>query len=57
MTVVSGIYLLLIAVVFKFRDHPGVRSRSPTLIITGGLALMMDSMMNFMIQLSLDDGC
>jgi hypothetical protein len=57
MAVVAVIYLSLIGIVFKYRDHPGVRSRSPTLILVGGVALLADSMMNFMIQISNNDGC
>lgn len=53
----AALYLILIALVYRFKDHPGVRSRSPLLIITGGLALLADSMMNFMIQLSDNAGC
>jgi hypothetical protein len=57
MILVIIIYLILIGGVISLRDHPGVRSRSPTLIAVGGSALMLDSMMNFFIQISTDDGC
>lgn len=51
------VYLILVGGVFTLRDHPGIRSRSPTLIIVGGCALLLDSMMNFFIQLSEDNLC
>jgi hypothetical protein len=54
---VMALYVGLITIVYRYKDHPGVRSRSPILIITGGLALLADSMMNFMIQLSDNAGC
>lgn len=57
MILVIVVYMILIGGVITLRDHPGVRSRSPTLIIVGGCALMLDSMMNFFIQTSTDNDC
>ena len=51
------IYLVMLAVVFAKRRHPGVQSRSPKLILVGGVALMLDSVLNFVIQVSEDDSC
>lgn len=54
MVVVIAVYLILLGIVFSYKDHPGVTSRSPILIIVGGTALMMDSIINFVIQLLAD---
>ena len=61
------LYLVLLYIVFAYRNHAGVQSRSPLLIMIGGigklhfivtcLALMIDSMFNFMIQISEDNMC
>jgi hypothetical protein len=51
------LYLVMLAIVFKNRKHPGVQSRSPKLILVGGVALMLDSVLNFVIQISEDDAC
>jgi len=57
MVAVMIIFLLLIGYVYAHKDHPGVRSRSPLLIIIGGCALMFDSMLNFVINISTDSAC
>ena len=57
MAITCLLYFVMIRFVYKNRKHPGVQSRSPKLIIIGGLALMLDSALNFIIQISEDDAC
>jgi len=61
MAVTILIYLGLLAYVYKYRKNKGVQTRSPNLIILGGvgkcfkiktLALLFDSIVNFFIALS-----
>ena len=45
------IFLGLNGTVYYYRNHPAVIPRSPILILTGGLALMCDSVVNYAIQM------
>lgn len=57
MIAVMLVFMLLLSYVYTYKDHPGVRSRSPLLILIGGTALMCDSMLNFAINISSDPAC
>ena len=57
LVLICMLYLVMLAIVFSKRKHPGVQSRSPKLILVGGVALMLDSVLNFVIQISEDDAC
>jgi hypothetical protein len=57
MAVTMVLHLVPAGYIYRNMDHPGVCARSPLLILIGSIALMIDSMMNFMIQISEDSGC
>ena len=68
MLALVAVYSFLLYIVYKNRNHIGVQSRSPKLILIGGIgtlihsimidiALLSDSVINILIAITTSDGC
>ena len=55
LAVIVILYCLQLGYIFKERKNVAVQTRSPKILLLGGLSLMTDSIINFAIQFSKDD--
>ena len=52
MVVVIVLYVLQIAYILKHRNNVAVQTRSPWILLAGGISLLVDAVVNFVIQLT-----
>ena len=55
LAVIVILYCLQLGYIFRERKNVAVQTRSPRILLLGGLSLMADSIINFAIQFSKND--